>query len=313
MENKEVVLKKKPMVFVGARVQFISTTGDLFSGTTPPEEGKNILNQIFAKSEGFSIKPKRPKGRQISIYFDPVCSSDGLLLRGARIGKSKKMMLQVLQNKHLVEEEISTCPFVVMLWDNGNQVMLIQQKSTVFADTTIPIELIMLHLNSMLSAKGLIAKWELIKEKGTFWRAIETFENIYFLRIELIAPNFFGSTHNKAEEFIKLLRQETNGTEFSIGIANEEGNVKLSQKDKLIISIASQIDEGGGNLRVTGVKKGEKLKKRLNLKKQFKYITVDEKFNDVKYLSSQNITEITDEVRAQYKSKDSEGKNEKGT
>ena len=52
------------------------------------------------------------------------------------------------------------------------------------------------------------------------------------------------------------------------------------------------------------VKKGEKRKKRLNLKKQFKYITVDEKFNDVKYLSSQSITEITDEVRGQYKSKD---------
>jgi len=41
MKNKDVVLKKKPMVFVDARVQFVSTTGDLFSGITPPGEGKN--------------------------------------------------------------------------------------------------------------------------------------------------------------------------------------------------------------------------------------------------------------------------------
>ena len=82
------------MVFIAARIQFVSTKGELFSGMTPPEEGKAIFNQIFAKNEGFSIKPKRPKGRQISVYFDPICSLDGKLLNGARIGKSKKTMFQ---------------------------------------------------------------------------------------------------------------------------------------------------------------------------------------------------------------------------
>ena len=304
MDNESISYsKKKPMVFIAARIQFVSTKGELFSGMTPPEEGKAIFNQIFAKNEGFSIKPKRPKGRQISVYFDPICSLDGKLLNGARIGKSKKTMFPVLENKHLVERAISTYPFVLMLWDNDSQVMLVQQKSTVFADSTLPIEIAMLYLNSILSAKGLVAKWELVKERGTFWKAIDNFETIYFLRIELVAPNFFGSTHDKAENFIKLLRQETNGTEFSIGISNEEGNVKLDQNDKLIVSLANQIDEGGGNLRITGVRKGEKRKKRVNLKKQFKFISIDEKYNDVKYLSPQNITEITNEVKEQYKSK----------
>jgi len=308
MNNNNMSSKKKPMVFIAARIQFVSTTGDLFSGLTPPEQGKAIFNQVFAKPEGFLIKPRRPKGRQISIYFDPICSPDGALLEGARIGKSKKTMFPVLENKHLIEREISTYPFVLMLWDDESQVILVQQKSTVFADAILPIELIMLHLNSILSAKGVVAKWELVKEKGSFWKAIETFETIYLLKIELIAPNFFGSTHEQAEKFIKLLKQETNGTEFSIGIANEEGKVKLDPNDKLMASIADQIDEGGGNLKVTGIKKGEKRRKRVNLKKQFKYITADEKFNNVEYLSPQNLTGITKEVKDQYKSKDDDSK-----
>jgi len=293
----------KPMVFIAARVLFVSTKGELFSGTTPPEEGKTIFNQVFAKTEGFSMKPKRPKGRQVSVYFDPICKTDGQLLYGARIGKSKKTMFSILENKHLIEHEISTYPFILMLWDNDNQVILIQQKSNIFSDATLPLEIIMLHLNSILSLRGLIAKWELVKERGTFWKAIEDFETIYFLKIELIAPNFFGSTHEKAEKFVKLLRQETNGTEFSIGIANEEGNVKLDRNDALIASLANQIDEGGGNLRITGIKKGEKRKKRANLKKQYKFISVDEKYNDINYFSSKHIIEITEEAKEQYRSK----------
>jgi len=299
--NSGLTKKEKPLIFIAAQLQFVKTSDELFSGTTPPEEGKKLFNEIFAKNEYFSIKPKRQKGRQIELFIDPFVDNKNLFL-GAKIAKSKKIIVPDIQDKHIVERTISSLPFVIMLWDNDSQILLIQQKTTVFADVTLPIQIILLHLNSIIINKGIVAKLYLIKEKGTFWKSIEQFEFIYSLKIDLTAPNIFGSTFKKAEEFTKALQQETNGTEFGITINNDAGKVKLDSKDELIQSISNIIDSGGGNLRISGIKKGNKKKRkeRLNLKKWYKNIPVDNKYNDIDYLNSKNISNITSAIKDKY-------------
>ncbi|PIQ78104.1 MAG: hypothetical protein COV79_05610 [Parcubacteria group bacterium CG11_big_fil_rev_8_21_14_0_20_41_14] len=83
---------------------------------------------------------------------------------------------------------------------------------------------------------------------------------------------------------------------------NEDGQVKLNSSDKLIASIADQIDNGGGNLKITGFKKDKKSRgrRRFNLRKKYRYIQIDEKFDDVKYLKSEKIIEITEELKDKY-------------
>ena len=294
-----MVYPAKPLVFVAAQVQFISTSGELWSGLTPPEEGKELFNEVFAKSEVFSFKPKRARGRQVEIFFDPICDKEGKKLLGAKIARTKRMNYSDIENKHFVQKTISIYPFVLMLWDSNNQVLLVEQKSTVFADVTLPIQLVLLYLNSFLNTRGLIAKWEFIREKGTFWKTISDFEEIFLLKIELIGPNFLGSTCKKAGELLKLLKNETNGTEFSMEIKNENGKVKLDQEDELTQSVAEHVDLGGGNLRILGIKKEEKTrrKRKVNLKKQYKYIQLDQKFDNLDYLKPEKVTEIIEEVR----------------
>jgi len=75
-------------------------------------------------------------------------------------------------------------------------------------------------------------------------------------------PNFFGDAHKPVKELLDSIKNNYNAEELNSSISNEEGKLKISKDDDMVIKFVSWVGEGGGTWGLTVEHDGIKTQKR---------------------------------------------------
>lgn len=291
------------MKFYVARMSFIpSKYQPLFKEDF---EGKPIelAEQLLVSNPEYI--PEKKRGF-VSLYFgDFKFDSDGKLL-AARLGKAKKVKLPKYDKlrKGFLEEKDTSYPYVYMLWDREEQVILIEKKSTVFPKYENVFRSIEGHLSRLLRKYGLSVSIAPITEKRDFWRHVESYTYIYEVYFKLYMPNLFGNTQKDLKEFLKSIKEAYNATDISTQLSNQDGLLKLSENDPEINRNLEWIEKGGGEWSIT-VKSDERSKKVV-IRSTQNAKTVDTSIEIVNY-SAEEVIAILNSLKENYSIKDRAG------
>jgi len=147
-------------------------------------------------------------------------------------------------------------PFIYIILDVARQIMLVQEKRSVFQDFETPKNRMESFLNDQLEYIGITVLLKPITNKKDFFKEVRTLDKIYDFGITLNAPNLFKGRH-KANEFVKEVHEEYNFTEFKLWFKNQVGNLKLLKEntEEFISLVAS----GGGRYFLKGLRNGKKV------------------------------------------------------
>lgn len=155
-------------------------------------------------------------------------------------------------------------PFVYVIIDLENQIILIQEDSSVFKQKENSRKKLYEYLKKANDSMYTLSIDE-ITTTSDFWEIVEN-EKVYKLNLNIKSPNFFGG-NTEAEELAKDIHQTTNATETNIQIINHDGDLKL--KKKSLISYIKYIASGGGhwslNTKNGFVKSGSKVVKNVHI------------------------------------------------
>ncbi|CEP83960.1 hypothetical protein [Paraclostridium sordellii] len=155
-------------------------------------------------------------------------------------------------------------PFVYIIIDLENQIILIQEDSSVFKQKEDSRKKLYGYLKNANDSMYTLSIDE-ITTTSDFWEIVEN-EKVYKLNLNIKSPNFFGG-NTEAEELAKDIHETTNATETNIQIINNDGDLKLEKKS--LTSFIKYIASGGGrwtlHTKNGRVKSGSKVVKNVHI------------------------------------------------
>jgi len=208
--------------------------------------------------------PKKKQGFISLIFGGFIFETDGRLL-SAKLGKAKEMKLLDYDDdkKDFLDMEYTSYPYVYLLWDRDEQVMLIERDTSVFRNYETVLNSIEDHLNNLLAEYELRVFIEPLTEKADFWRTIQMFKYIYEVTFELHMPNFLGKTQGHLKEILKMFEEEYNATGVSTRISNPDGRLDIPEYDPQTNTNLEWITKGGGSWSISGKKEGRKIRTKI--------------------------------------------------
>jgi hypothetical protein len=176
-----------------------------------------------------------------------------------------------------IEELIDVkTPFIHIIVDQKSQIVLIQEKLSVFNDITTPVKRVEEFLNNKLRNYDINNFLEPITENKDFWQEVETLDSISEFDIMLTGPNLFGG-RQKAADVVKSAYEEFNISEFEIKLKNKFNQLKLSID--AIGDFVALVAAGAGKYTLKAMKDG----KKISIKS---YQFIKSKFYDIETLNA---------------------------
>lgn len=245
--------------------------------------------------------PERKRGF-VWLYFGGFIFSDDKLL-AVKLGKSKEIKIPKYdqQTKDFLEETDTSYPFVYMLWDRDEQVILLEKKTTVFPIYENVFRSIEDHLNRLLISYGLSVSIAPIVEKRNFWKYIKTYKFIYDINFKLYVPNFFGYTQKDLKEFLESYKDKYNAMEISAQISNKNGFLRVSENDPEINKNLEWIEKGGGEWHITAKQTEHSKKVKIKSIQNAKTVTTE---IEIENYTMEEVKNIIESLREEYSTKD---------
>jgi hypothetical protein len=164
---------------------------------------------------------------------------------------SKRSNVQLHDREFEIYNE-DNYPPVVWFWDREEQVILVENKPSVFSSAAVAAKTFSnISNNIVLAESGLRAHIAPKLIESAFWETFNSFKYVNEVRFNLTAPNMFGSTKKEIGDFLHEVVEETNASEFAPVFKNKDGNLNLKQSSWLN-AMVDWVKEGAGNWSIKG-------------------------------------------------------------
>lgn len=157
-------------------------------------------------------------------------------------------------------EKVDNWPHISAYILNGSedQYLLIQDRPTAFANTSVVSNLIKRATRLPLERFGLSLHIEPLFNKTYFWELINRYKNkITWIEFEFITPNM-SNISKTLSEALKSLGKNTNAVKEELALTSDPvSSLDISPDDQTIQGLVEYTSEGGGDisLKVKGIRK----------------------------------------------------------
>jgi hypothetical protein len=231
----------------------------------PSIKQTNIFEENKPKEQYFKDLIVKWQTEKKSIYFNYgikyIIFVLSEILDGVYIGELAKEEIYtkpVEGETSITETQDLRTPFVYLIVDINKQILLIQDKTTVFQDIELTKTKIESFLTENLSKNSISVYLEPITDKKDFWQELAELGDIAITDLDLTlnAPNLFRGRF-AANEFVREIYEELNITEVTLKFKNRIGKLKvMSQNLGDYVALASS---GGGKYLLKGIKNGRRV------------------------------------------------------
>ncbi|MEC4725946.1 hypothetical protein HWQ46_10350 [Shewanella sp. D64] len=193
-------------------------------------------------------------------------------------------------------------PPVVWLWDRSEQVILVENKTSVFSSANVAAKAFSNISNNLtLAEHGFRAHVHPKTVESAFWETFESFEYVSEVKFNLAAPNLFGSTKKEIGDFLHEVVEETNASEFSPVFKNPDGNLNLKPSSWLNAMI-DWVKDGAGTWNIRGKRSYKDKYKNIGSKTRAKLLLIDGNITELELenYKPQDIAEIVEMIRDRY-------------
>lgn len=214
---------------------------------------------------------------------------------------SKRSNVQLHDRDFEIHNE-DNYPPVVWFWDRDEQVILVENKSSVFSSAAVAAKTFSnISNNIVLAESGLRAHVHPKLIESAFWETFESFKYVNEVRFNLAAPNMFGSTKKEIGEFLHEVVDETNASEFSTVFKNQDGNLNLKPSSWLN-AMVDWVKEGAGNWSIKGRNSHRDRYKSISSQQRAKLLVIDGSITEVELenYKPRDIAEIVEMLRHRY-------------
>lgn len=139
-------------------------------------------------------------------------------------------------NKIYVEDEIDIkktdileARYVYLIIDIKNQILLIEDKKSIFQDFKTAIKLINTFINEKIKEYNYHLNIFPLATKYTFWQSVSEAEKIYQLTLKLNAPNMAFFANRSTQRILKAIKDEVNNDELDLIFKNSDGNLEVKK------------------------------------------------------------------------------------
>lgn len=242
--------------FYSFRINLL-TQNNLFAGIEPKEKTfQKVIDDLKEKNKDSFIVRKS----KFILFFDKELMPNVYALELAR---EETFKIPVEGETKIEEVPVVNTPFVYIIIDTKRQIILMQEKTTVFQEVDISVSRLKYYFENKLLPNFITPAIQPITDNSQFWDEIEG-ANITEFDITLEAPNLFKG-RQKAEDLVEEIHEEFNITEVEIKLRNKLGELKLLYENaKNFVSLAGS---GAGKYILKGFKNGKEL-----LIKSYQYI-----------------------------------------
>lgn len=193
-------------------------------------------------------------------------------------------------------------PPVIWLWDRSEQVILVENKTSVFSSASVAAKTFSdISNNITLAEHGFRAHVHPKTVDSAFWETFNSFEYVSEVKFNLAAPNLFGSTKKEIGDFLHEVVEETNASEFSPVFKNPDGNLNLKPSNWLNAMI-DWVKDGAGAWSIRGRRSLKGKYKVIGSKTRAKLIIIEGTITELELenYEPQDIVEIIEMIRERY-------------
>jgi len=214
---------------------------------------------------------------------------------------SKKSSVKLYDRNFEIHNE-EDFPPVVWLWDRNEQVILVENKTSVFSSANVAAKAFSNISNSItLADRGVRAHVHPKTVDSAFWDVFESFEYVSEVKFNLAAPNLFGSTKKEIGEFLHEVVDETNASEFSPVFKNPDGNLNLKPSSWLN-AMVDWVKDGAGTWNIRGKRSLKDKYKSIGSKTRAKLLVIDGNITELELenYTPRDVAEIVEMIRHRY-------------
>jgi hypothetical protein len=276
------------MEFNVLQVSLLPVDSELFAKKHLDKDIKlfeDALDKAKERNDEFSIK----------VYIKD-------LDKGVMSGVVSKKTDVKLHDRNFKLHQEEDFPPVVWFWDREEQVILVENKRSVFSSASVASKTFENIANNITLAENSLRAH--IKPKlveSAFWDTFNSFNFVSEVRLSLVTPNLFGKTKKEIGEFLHEVSDETNASEFSPVFKNPDGNLHLKPSAWLNAMI-DWIKDGAGEWSIRGKRKPKDKYKTINSKQRVKLLLVEGQITevDLENYKSEEVNEIISMLRNRY-------------
>lgn len=214
---------------------------------------------------------------------------------------SKKSSVKLHDRNFEIHNE-EDFPPVIWLWDRSEQVILVENKTSVFSSANVAAKTFSnISNNIILAEHGFRAHVHPKTVENAFWETFESFEYVSEVKFNLAAPNLFGSTKKEIGDFLHEVVDETNASEFSPVFKNPDGNLNLKPSSWLN-AMVDWVKDGAGTWSIRGKRTHKDKYKNIGSKTRAKLLVIDGNITELELenYKPQDIAEIVEMIRHRY-------------
>ena len=256
---------------------------------------KGQVKDITLFEQALGCAKERDDEYSIKVYINDQ-------LNGYMAGVISKKSSVKLHDRNFKIHNEENFPPVVWLWDRSEQVILIENKTSVFSNAGVAAKTFSnISNNIILAERGLRAHVNPKTIDSAFWETFESFEYVNEVKFNLAAPNLFGSTKKEIGEFLHEVVDETNASEFSPVFKNPDGNLNLKPSSWLN-AMVDWVKDGAGTWSISGKRTLKDKYKKIGSKTRAKLLVIDGDITELELenYEPQDVAEIVQMIRHRY-------------
>lgn len=157
-------------------------------------------------------------------------------------------------------EKVENWPHIEAYILNGpeDQLLIIQDRATAFANTDTVANIILRGTRSALDRLGLSLQIEPLFNEAYFWDLVNQYSNrVTWVEFEFVTPNM-ANISKSLEHTLKTLGKETNAVREQLALRSDpSSSLDVSQNNKTIQGLVEYTSQGAGDikLKIKGIRK----------------------------------------------------------
>lgn len=192
----------------------------------------------------------------------------------------------------IIESKESNFPYIFVLIDITQQIILLEKKTTVFQTIAACKNVFSLFVETYIHDPNYSFSMDEITDSRTFWANIEDAEQIFELKLNLKSPNLFGGIY-ETNDFLKKIKKSFNNEETDIKLKNKNGNLTVTHD--AMDDPLKYAGSGGGNWRLVLKRKGRTKRTSVSSSKSVKTIEITDFEEEYRLIPGK---EVMDKIRS---------------
>lgn len=286
-----VVVNVSDVILFNAFRYFIIPTDQISVYQMQLIDKKEIMHNFFKTIEEQLKITKYIKDKKHILYFTHRFSDTLYLCKYVKEINFKNLKEG---ETDILEENESNFPFVFLIFDLNRQIILVQQKTSLFRNLNAFKNSFENWFMLGVEMYDHYFKLEAITYEQAFWNYVNSAEAIYELELLMNSPNLFGGKVT-ADSILKEIKDEYNNTETQLKFRNTKGKLKVTHSNAH--HFIKYITGGGGSwkLRIHRNNKIRTYNSSQNVKKVELPYNIDQMKNEIKVTIQSELSKI-DEI-----------------